>query len=117
MTFLTNTGNSYLRVEPEEVRAVIGGDATFRCFLVSSNSIITDIKWIINGSLLEELDMVGVSSSQSIHQGGNTIGNLYFRNLTSQYNTSIIQCRAELSMPQGTSTADPATLFISETGE
>ena len=117
LTLTNNTGNSHLIVQPEEVRAVIGGSAMFRCFLASSNSIITDIKWIVNDSLLEEHLLIGVTSNQSLFSDGNRIGSLLFTNLTTQYNMSRIQCRAELSMPQATSTTDPAILIISETGE
>lgn len=104
-------GYSYLSILPEELRAVPGGAATFNCFLVSSSSNIIEIKWIVNGSLLEEQTLMGVTSKFNPEFGGG-LGTLQFRDLPITYNMTRIQCRAELSRPQATSTSDYATLII-----
>ena len=108
------TGNSYLILQPEELR----GDAIFLCFLASSNSNITNIQWIVNGSLLGQLTLMDFYPLQSIlnFTDGTQVGILHLTDLPSKYNMT---CRAELSNPDSetTSTTDPVTLIIFGKGE
>ena len=87
-----------------------GGSAEFRCIVEWHT--VTDIQWIVNGSLLENLELTGVRTELGLEVG---VGVLYFENLPSEYNETTIRCRARFTTSlgvQGTSTSPGATLLL-----
>ena len=87
-----------------------GGSAEFRCIV--EQPTILGIQWIVNGSLLENLRLTGVTTEISMRFG---IGVLIFENLPMEYNETTIRCRARFftsSGGQDTSTSPGATLLL-----
>lgn len=105
--------NSYLLLFPDELPAEAGGVATFTCFFVpSSQNIISDMRWIIDGLLLESDSLENVTP-----QFADGLGTLTFRDVSVSRNKSTIQCRAEVLGQDSEATfitSNNATLFVHE---
>ena len=69
---------------------ILGGSATFRCTAsVTSNDFIESIQWLLNGTLVEDLDLENVEVSG--------LGNLRFFMIPGDYNHTSIKCKTNLT--------------------
>ena len=82
-------------VDPSNPVAFVGSkNYTLRCILVTASTDISrllGVTWLLNGTILESLDLVDVSPD--FDTIGTGIGILTFANLLSEYNYTTIQCR------------------------
>lgn len=93
---------------PDPVRTVPGGNAVFRC--ASSGLITIRVQWLVNGTLLENLNLMNVTEEFTSIGGG--IGLLQFKNLPIDYNMTEIQCEATLSSETTSFSINVANLLI-----
>ncbi len=70
-----------------------GRDPVLNCASLSDTTI-TSVEWLINGTRLEDLSLTNVETQfiELFRQGG-----LVFNNISVEYNNTNIQCRATLS--------------------
>lgn len=80
--------------DPPVIVGVPGGDLTFTC-LDFSEEPISEIQWLVNGSLF-----VDFNPNNIIFEFMGSIGAIHFLNMSSEYNNSYIQCRVVQSSGQ-----------------
>ena len=83
-----------------------GGRASYACF---GGGTIVGVQWLVNGTRVEDLNLgddVVVEFSLAREEG-----NLLFRNIPAEYNETTIQCGANYSSGNS-STSDNVTLLL-----
>ena len=83
-------------MHPPNPVAIVGSKSySFRCALVTTQiDRLQNVTWLLNGTVLESLDLIGVTSDFSTIGSG--IGKLTFTNLLLEYNYTTIKCRGHL---------------------
>ncbi len=66
---------------------VPGEETTFTCTYTSIFDVIEEFQWLVNGTLLEDLN-----KTEGIEAENNIVGHLHFINITVEYNGTTIQC-------------------------
>ena len=79
-------------VLPEELVVTQDSDAYYLC--TTSAETIIGIQWLLNNTLLEDLNVTDVRAVFSGNLGGS--GRLIFSRIPLKYNSTNITCRAEL---------------------
>ena len=72
--------------------AGLGRDAVFTC--ISSSAVVTNVEWLINGRSLNGLQLSNVDQGFEPVSG---VGSLRFRNVSVEYNNTVVQCIANTS--------------------
>lgn len=92
---------------PDKLVATVMGDAVFTCYCGGIDSIITDIQWLVNGSVPDEDLKVEVIFYSELQ-----FGTLQFNNLTLQYNMSRINCIATFDTGVMATSSDVVLLLV-----
>ena len=78
---------------PDHFVLVPGGNAAFSC-LSTSSDVIDVVQWLINGTVLESLELTDVEIE--FRDIGHGVFDLELGNIPIEFNTSWIQCRVDL---------------------
>ena len=99
------TGTTRLTLTGDRV-SYPGGRAAYSC---ARGGVIVGVQWLVNGTRVEDLNLgddVVVEFSRAREEG-----NLVFRNIPAEYNETTIQCRANYSSGNS-STSNTITLLL-----
>ena len=89
----------------------LGGNASFTCYPTRDDLVVEQMVWLLNGSIFE--DRPDVTPDVTSDFGSDVqAGTLKFINLSSTYNTTRVQCRAELASGELLISNDPTLLLI-----
>ncbi len=96
-------------VPPSHMLAVPGGTISFTCLPLHVNYEISRIDWMMNDTLLEDLDAQGIEIRFS--DIGNGLGTLRINQVPSRFNRTTVRCRVTFSIGK-TVTSNPASIMI-----
>ena len=88
--------NSSVAISPPEVVSTRNGNATFTCFPLFDVTNVDGIQWLVNGVVVEELELTNVETEFAILES-TRIGTLTFSSISPDQNITSIKCRAMLS--------------------
>ena len=82
-------------IAPSEVVSTRNGNATFTCFPIFDVTNVDGIQWLVNGVLLDELELTNVEAYFTI-LASTRVGTLTFSSISPDQNMTSIRCRAML---------------------
>ena len=89
---------------PDVFVSVLGGTASFSCITSpGSNDLIESVQWLVNDTLLEELELDDVVT---------TLGQLRFRMVSELYNHTSIRCKGKLTSGTVSTSRDATVLLV-----
>ncbi len=92
-------------IVPPHVRVIpLGGDATFTCKDRATDGEIRQFQWLVNGTRVDNTD-------RTMTETNPFFGHIHIRNVTLDYNNTIVQCVISLTSGDGTF-SDNATLLV-----
>ena len=97
-------------VIPKQYVSTPGGYALFTC-LITSGVDVVEIRWLVNGTESESLNLANVSSTVQMSTHGRKRGRLEFTHLPVEYNTTTVRC-VVIATDQNLTAAQNSTLLI-----
>lgn len=91
-------------IPPHELISYEGGNANFRCFSLVE---IVEAQWLVNGSILEDLDL-----DNAIPDFDHGSGSLVIYNLTLNFNMTRIQCVGKSSSGNSIASSEATLLLL-----